>query len=352
MIRRAEMPLPRPTRRGLLAGAGLALPAIRAHAQPRANLRFAVDWLPQVNHAFAVLALRRGYFAQEAINATVDRGFGSGRTMTDIGAGSLQMAFSDIPTAIQFALRNPQVGVRVVAVIYDGSPLVLTVDGNGPIRSPADVVGRKVAAPDGDAGRQTFPAFARAAGFDAARVEWVTVTPQLREALLARGETQAITGFVTSTQMGLESLGWPAERIRHFRYSDFGLPLFSGGIVTTKRFIDENPAVVRGAVRALLRGLQQTIRDVEDAIAAVKEHEALTDPAVERRRWAIVREQMLLTENVRRNGLSSVDTARMERNIEIVRDTFGIAATLPVTEFWDGSFLPPRDELRLPAPAG
>jgi NitT/TauT family transport system substrate-binding protein len=345
---------PDPTRRALLLGAAavpLAAPALRAQTA-RTPLRFAVDWLPQVNHAFAVLALRRGYFAQEGINATVDRGFGSGRTMADLAAGAIQMGFADIPTAIAFALRNPGVGVRAIAVMYDGSPLVLTVDANGPIRSPADVMGRRAAAPEGDAGRQVFPAFARAAGFDAGRVDWINVTPQLREAMLVRGEAQAITGFITSTQMGVEALGWSSDRIRHFRYRDHGLPLYSNGIVTTQRFLQENPALARGALRALMRGLQHQVRDVDDAIAAVREHEALTDPAMERRRWAIVRDEMLMTDNVRRNGFSFVEDERMARNVDIVRETFGIGDRLAVSSFWDGSFLPPPGELAVPGAAG
>jgi len=336
-------------RRSLLALPAAALAAPALHAQPtRQNLRFAVDWVIQVNHSWAVLAARRGYFQEEGINATVERGFGSGQTIQQIAAGALPLGFADIPTAIQLAIRNPQAGLRVVGVIYDGSPLVLTVDANGPIRAPRDVEGRRLAAPEADAGRQMFPAWARATGVDPARVEWVNVTGQLREAMLARGEVQGITGFITSTIMGLEVIGMPAARQRHFRYREAGLPFFSGGLVTTQRFAAENPALLRGAVRALLRGAQHMARDPADAIAAVREQEPLTDPAVERRRWEVVRDEMLVTENVRQNGLSFVDPARLQRNIDIVRDTFGLTQPFGPADIWDGSFLPPRAELALP----
>ncbi|MCX7373014.1 MAG: ABC transporter substrate-binding protein [Alphaproteobacteria bacterium] len=336
-------------RRSLLTLPVAALAAPAAWAQPaRQNLRFAVDWVIQVNHSWAVLAARRGYFQQEGINATVERGFGSGQTIQQVAAGALPLGFADIPTAIQFAMRNPQVGLRVVGVIFDGSPLVLTVDANGPIRSARDVEGRRIAAPEADAGRQMFPAFARAAGADLSRVEWVNVTGQLREAMLVRGEVHGITGFITSTIMGLESIGMPAARQRHFRYREAGLPFFSGGLITTQRFAAENPALLRGAVRALMRGTQHMARDPNDAIAAVREQEPLTDPAVERRRWEVVRDEMLVTENVRANGLSFVDPARMQRNIDIVRDTFGLTQPFTPADIWDGSFLPPAAELALP----
>lgn len=336
-------------RRSLLALPAAALPAPSLRAQPaRQNLRFAVDWVIQVNHAWAVLAARRGYFQAEGIAATVERGFGSGQTIQQIAAGALPLGFADIPTAIQFAIRNPQAGLRVLAVIYDGSPLVLTVDANGPIRAPRDVEGRRLAAPEADAGRQMFPAFARATGIDLARVEWVNVTGQLREAMLARGEAHGITGFISSTIMGLEAVGMPASRQRHFRYREHGLPFFSGGLITTQRFAAENAALLRGAVRALMKGVQHMARDPADAIAAVREQEPLTDAAVERRRWEIVRDEMLVTENVRQNGLSFVDPARMQRNIEIVRETFGLAQPFAVADIWDPSFLPPRAELALP----
>ena len=341
-------------RRLFLSSAGaLALPLTALHAQPaRQNLRFAVDWVLQVNHAWAVLAARRGYFNEAGINATVEGGVGSGQTIQQVASGAIQLGFADVPTAIQFALRNPQVGLRVVAVIFDGSPLVLTVDANGPVRTPKDIEGQRIAAPEADAGRQMFPAFARAVGVDITRVEWVNVTGQLREAMLVRGEAQGITGFITSTIMGLEAIGLPAARQRHFRYREAGLPFFSGGLITTQRFAGENPALLRGAVGALMRGVQHMARDPNDAIAAVREQEPLTDPAAERRRWEVVRDEMLVTENVRANGISSVDPDRMQRNIDIVRETFGITQPFSTADIWDGSFLPARDQLRLPATAG
>ncbi|MBX9596088.1 MAG: ABC transporter substrate-binding protein [Roseomonas sp.] len=75
------------------------------------------------------------------------------------------------------------------------------------MREPKDLEGRRLAAPEGDAGRQIFPVFAEAAGFDASRVNWISVSPELREPMLVRGQADAITGLVSSAVISLEGLG-------------------------------------------------------------------------------------------------------------------------------------------------
>ncbi len=342
------------SRRTVMAGAAGALIAAPAvHAQPaRTNMRMMLDWALQGPHSFAVLANAKGYFAQEGINATLDRGFGSARTPVEIANGTYQMGFADLPTAIQFAFRNPQIGLTAVAIIFDSSPLCMIADANGPIRVPKDVEGRRVAAPEADGGRQMFPAFARATNIDPARIEWMTVTPQLREPMLVRGEAQAITGFVTSAIMSLEAIGMPLARQRIFRYRDHGLPFYSGAILTTRRYIAENPAVVRGTVKALMRGVQDAIRNPDEGIAALRAVEQLTDVPIERRRLEIANQELIITENTRRNGLSFVDAARMQTNIDIVRDTFALQGSVSVGDIWEPGFLPPRAELALPTGTG
>ncbi len=80
---------------------------------------------------------------------------------------------------------------------------------------PRHLNGKRIAAPETDAGRQFFPAFAQATGIDLASIRWITVTPQLREPMLARGEADAITGFETSG-MSLAAHPWRRAGRYHF----------------------------------------------------------------------------------------------------------------------------------------
>lgn len=340
------------SKRHFLAGSAAAAGSLalggHAGAQAPTPVRMMMDWAWQGPQAPFLLAAKKGYYAAEGVAITLDRGFGSLRTPTEIAQGTYQMGFADLPTAIQFMHRNPDAGIVCVGVIFDQSPLCAVTDANGSIRTPKDLEGKRIAAPEADGGRQMFPAFAKATGINTASINWLTVQPALREPMLARGEADAITGFLTSAIMSLEAVNFPAARQRIFRYRDFGLPFYSGAILTSKRFAEQNPNAVRGAVKASLRGFVDAARTPDEAITALRERESLTDVAIERRRLGIALEELIVTPVTRANGLSFVDPARMQRNIDIVKETFSLPGNLTTADVWDGRFLPDRSFLNLP----
>jgi NitT/TauT family transport system substrate-binding protein len=337
---------------GAAAGLGLGLGlGISGRASAQSPIKVMMDWAWQGPQSPFLLAEARGYYREAGVPVQLDRGFGSLRTPTEIAQGTYQMGFADLPTAIQFMFRNPTADVVCVGVVFDQSPLCAVTDVNGPIKAPKDLEGKKIAAPEADGGRQMFPAFAKATGIDTAKINWLTVTPALREPMLARGEADAITGFLTSAVMSLEAVNFPAARQRIFRYRDFGLPFYSGAILASKKLAKDNPALVRAFVKGSFRGFQDAIKEPDAAIAALKAREQLTDVAIERRRLGIAIEELIVSDTTKKNGLSFVDTARMQRNIDIVKDTFGLTGDLKVADVWDPSFLPEKGFLAVPGAA-
>jgi NitT/TauT family transport system substrate-binding protein len=77
-----------------------------------------------------------------------------------------------------------------------------------------------------------FPILARANGLDPSAVTWINVTPQLRETLLVRGQTDATTALITDLA-GLERLGITTDDLNIMRYSDFGVRLYGHCLLTT-----------------------------------------------------------------------------------------------------------------------
>ena len=77
----------------------------------------------------------------------------------------------------------------------------------------------------------------------------------LREPMLVAGKVDAITGFSFSSFLNLKSNGVPAEDIRVFLMSDYGLDLYGNAIMVNPEFAAENPAAVAGFVARHHQGL-------------------------------------------------------------------------------------------------
>src|SRR6478752_5271556 len=161
------------------------------------KVKLTLDFAIQGQQSPFVLAAEGGYFARAGVNVEVDRGYGSADAITKVASRAYDMAFADIGALIQF--RGKQTGAQVISVfqVYEVAPMLILSLKRSNITKPSDLAGKQLASPPGASSRVMFPLFAAATGLDPSSVSWIDVTPQLRETLLAQGQTDAITTLVT-----------------------------------------------------------------------------------------------------------------------------------------------------------
>jgi NitT/TauT family transport system substrate-binding protein len=327
--------------------AALLLGLFGSHASAQTpTVRLVLDFAIQGQQSPFVLAADGGYFARAGVNVRIDRGYGSADAVAKVVSGAYDMAFADIGALIQ--VNAKRVGPHVVNVfqVYDVAPMLVLSLKRSNIKTPADLAGKRLASPPGASSRVMFPLFAAANGLDPSSVSWLDVTPQLREMLLVRGQTDATTALVTDLA-GLEHLGIAEGDLNMMRYRDFGVALYGHCILTTSEFAAKNPDAVKRVVKGFADALKAAIADPAVAIAAIKKREALIDEKVERGRLDLVIDNAIVTDRVRREGLSAVDPERMRRTIEMVAKSFNLPAP-EMSSVYTSDYLPPRAELRLP----
>src|SRR5215469_3405480 len=60
------------------------------------KVRFQTDWLPSGEHAMYYGGWQKGIFAEEGIDVTITRGYGSGDTVTKLAGGAFDFGVADI----------------------------------------------------------------------------------------------------------------------------------------------------------------------------------------------------------------------------------------------------------------
>ncbi|MEM1987495.1 MAG: ABC transporter substrate-binding protein [Candidatus Caldarchaeum sp.] len=329
---------------GLVAGIFLS-PVVMPTQAPRiVSVKFVLDWAVQGPQAPFIVALEKGYFVEEGLAVIMDRGYGSADTITKVASGAYQMGYGSIDALIEFNVKNPGQELVAVYMVLNNPPYsVITLKDKG-ITNPKALEGKKIGAPEGDAPRRLFPVFAKATGIDASKVQWVSMSPALREPSLVQGEVDAITGFYYTGYLNLVALKVDPDRITAFKYTDFGVELYGNAIVARKDFIQSNPEAVAGFIRAFNKALKEVIANPDVGADFVKRKDPTVDRNVELERLKLALKDNIVTEEVRRNGLGAVDRARLERTIKSVVEAFNLPRTPSPDEVFTDRFLPPKEQ--------
>ena len=96
----------------------------------------------------------------------------------------------------------------------------------------------------------------------------------------------------------------------------------------------------------VVEALKDSIKDPSVAIAAIKKRDPLVDETTERGRLDLVIKNAIATDTVRKNGLCTVDEARMLKTIKTVAAAFHIPE-VDVKSIYKPDYLPPQAERQL-----
>jgi NitT/TauT family transport system substrate-binding protein len=320
--------------------------------KPLKDVKVQLGFLLQSTYAPLIVAINKGYFAEEGLNVKWERGFGNVDTISRLASGQFDISFSDMYNALEFNDKNPNERLIAIAVPFNKSEAaILTLKEKG-INDPKGLAGKKLGAPAGDGPRKLWPLLAKQIGVDANSVEWLSMEPKLRETFLLQGQVDGITGFSTSALPSLLKGGKKQDDINVFYYTSYGLDFYGNALLTKPNYAKENPEAVKGFVKAYLRGMQDMLKDPASALDAVIAADAskLMNRDAETLRLQIALDKLLVTPEVESVGLGDLDPKRLQTTINQTVAGFGLKGAPKVTDIFDNRFLPPK-ESRLAPPA-
>lgn len=328
-------------RRQFLMGAApaLLLASRAADAQDKPTIRFVLDWKWEGEHAQFTVPLTDGTFSKLGVDVKLDRGAGSGDTVAKVGSGAYDMGLADTMTMVRFNAANPDRKLISVCVVQDSSATgVVALKARG-INAPKDLEGKKIYAPVADAGRQIFPVFAKANDIDLSKINWNTVTGELRDSMLAKREADAVTCNTVTTLMNLKAVKFPESELSVLYFVRHGVDICGSSIVTTQAFAEKNPDAIKKFVTGLVHGLNVMIDDRNKSMASLKTFDPLLNDDIEKDRMVLSLNTMLVTQNVLKNGYSAMDMGRLDKMLKAVTPAFNIAIP-SATDVYTDKYLP------------
>lgn len=327
-------------RSALLAGAGLLAAPHIARSQTLLDLKVSLSAPYDGSNAAYFMGVEKGFWEQAGLRCQFDTSGGAVESVGRVGSGAYDFGVCDINVLIDFAAKNPDKTPSCVYMLYYRSPLCAISFTKAGISKPSDLVGKTIGAAVTDGAYRLFPAFCKQTGLDPNSVKWKFVDLRLRESLLLRNDVDAILGFDSTSYFNLLKAGAKPGEVSFLYYSDMGLPLYSNGLIASKKMIDTNPDVVKRFLTAASRAWQATIADPKTAIAALQKKESLIDVALENERIGWVIKNQAVTTESRASGMGAVDPARLATSIQIVKDGFDLPVAPPANVIFNPSFLP------------
>jgi ABC-type nitrate/sulfonate/bicarbonate transport system substrate-binding protein len=240
--------------------AGAATRGAAAAAPDLGPVVWQLGWLPTVQFAGSYIAATRGYYRAQGIDVDIHPGGPNVAVIPLVVAGRALIADCTVSAVAQARLAGAP--VKIVGARWQQSPEVFLSPAARPIRTPAELIGKRLGVPSADL--VDSYGFLKANGVDPAAVHFVPVADD--PSPLVAGEIDAYFGYSTDEAITLAVRGFPVYALR---FADFGSAgLFQ--IYAVREDSLRDPAA-RAKVSAFLagerRGWHDALRDPDLGVA-------------------------------------------------------------------------------------
>jgi NitT/TauT family transport system substrate-binding protein len=333
------------------AAVGLAFALVTGAPGPgRAEtpVKFTLDWRYEGPAAPFTVALDKGYFKAEGLDVTIDTGNGSRESIPRVASGTYDIGTGDVNSLVRFRDENPTIDLKAVMMIYDRPPFAIVGrKSKGITADPKSLMGKKFGAPAADGAYAQWPIFKTVNHLDDSTMKFENVGFPVREPMLASGAVDAVFGFSFSVYMNLKSRGVPVDDIVLMLMSDHGVELYGNVLMVSPKFAAEKPEAVKGFIKAVTKGLRDTVADPTAATATVIKRNDVAKGDVEKERLELALAQNFLTPWVKANGYGGIDKARFARSIDQIGLTFKFKNKPSVEDVFSEAFLPAPADRRV-----
>jgi NitT/TauT family transport system substrate-binding protein len=300
---------------------------------------FSLDFIPLGRHAPWYAAIAEGFFKGEGLDVSIIPSGGGAQVIQNVASGTANLGFMGVPeVAIARSIGTP---VKMVAVVYQKQPIaVFSLQSGSNVTTAKQLEGLTLGSGSGSFTPKILQGFMTGKGLDPATLHVTDISPPARPSALITKQIPSIETFIMG-KPGLERAAEGVhEKLQTFVPANDGLQLYSNGIGVTEQYLSQNPQVVRGFVRAAMKGWKFALDNPTKAAQDELQFVQSLKPEVIAAELDIVRD-LVVTPETRDHGLGWFDTAEINANVDFVKKYIGITGTPPApADIYTTGFLP------------
>lgn len=312
------------------------------------TIKFKLGWTTQGSDAAFFYAQDNGYFKAEGLNVVIDKGNGSGATVTHIMSGAYDAGFGDINALIQNASTKPDDAPVMVYMVWNQPPFAIVTKKTSGINTIKDFEGHTLGGAQGTPTTRLLPVFVQKNKLEGEKIKLSNMAPNLQEPMLIKGDIDAALVFNITSYFNLVLNNQdPDKDYKWFSFGDYGMDLYSNGVMVSRKLMASNPKAVAGLVRAINKGMIAVAKDQNAGIKAALNFDNQINVDVEKRRLQYSFDKLIVSPEMKEIGVGDVKDDRMTRAIGIVVEGYQLARSPAPSEIFSREFLPPRAEREL-----
>ena len=247
--------------RHMIWASALVLSCFVSPANAIDKVKLRLDWVYGTEHSGVFVALQQGYFRDEGIDVQVMPGEGSSVTVKLVGTGDVEFGYATADQAILAADKG--LPVVTTAVILQQNPVAIVFPKSTGIKTLKDLYGKRLGLQLKSAVERQWRAVVKMNEIDTSKINEVPADLSVAKLIIAQridaGVAFAFNDGLLPVSEGIE-MGW-----LYFR--DFGLPMYSSGLITNEELIKKNPDLVRRFTKAFVKGWTYAKQHPDEAYA-------------------------------------------------------------------------------------
>lgn len=277
-----------------------------------------LPWFPGSQFAGSYVAQEKGFFADEGLDVTINPGGFDTNSITLVAAGTDTFGMHDTNSLVFASVEEiPLVTVATFLQKHPGAIMALAESG---FETLDDLVGARIGFQEGGPWMLTQAMLVKN-GIDPDSLEQQTIGFDLTP--LLEGQIDLQTVFATTEPIVADSMG--VETTVFVPY-DYGVETSANALFTRQQFLEENPDVVCGMVRAMARGWEYVFENPDEAAEIVVAVDPDNLDLETERKIIAAMDGAVRTPDAMENGIGSMTAERWQTTVDVLRDFGGLEA--------------------------